>query len=167
MVKQVVVAFSKHDSATIAKFINKKIGLYQLDKMGIFPHYNHFHTLSFSDPTYPQVLFKGAKGVKLLAFKYEKLPTWDCDKEVWSKKGLFVDTARTDHLLSEICKIRNKNKGTSIPKKTIWYFYDLENKSRRVVLVDHKGKELVFYLTYLNGKWFLTIVDNVSSDCSV
>jgi hypothetical protein len=53
MAKQVAMAFSKQDSAAIAKCINKKVGSYQLDKMGIYPHYNHFHALSFSDPTYP------------------------------------------------------------------------------------------------------------------
>jgi hypothetical protein len=91
---------------------------------------------------------------------------WDCDKEVWSKTGLFVDTTKTNHLLSKICKDRNKYRPDNIPNKTIQYFYDLENDSRRIVLNDKNGIELVFYLTYLNGKWVLTIIDNVSSDCS-
>lgn len=165
-VKQVVIAFSKQDSSTISKFINKKIGLYQLDRVGVFDHYNHFATLSFSDTTYPQILFRETKGIQLFSVKYTKLPTWDCDKEAWSKKGLFVDTSETDHLLSKICKDRNKDVPGSISNKTIQYFYDLENKSRRIVLFDNKT-ELVFYLSYLNGKWFLTIIDNLSSDCSV
>ncbi len=165
-VRQIVTAFSKQDSVAIAKFIDKKIGLYQLDRIGVFDHYNHFATLSFSDTTYPQVLFRQSKGVRLFFLKYAKLPIFDCDKEVWSKTGLFVDTMRTDHLASKICKDRNKYIPDNIPKKTIRYFYDLESKSRRIVLSDRNKIELVFYLSYVNGKWVLTIVDNVSSDCS-
>jgi hypothetical protein len=165
-VNQIVIAFSKQDSAAIAKFVDKKIGLFQLDRVGVFDHYNHFATLSFSDTTYPQVLFRNSKGILLPSLKYAKLPTWDCEKEVWSKKGLFVDTTKTDHLLSKICEDRNKYVPDNIPNKTVQYFYDLENKSRRIVLFDSAKIELVFYLSYLNGKWVLTIIDNVSSDCS-
>jgi hypothetical protein len=166
-VQQIIIAFSKQDSATISKYIDKKIGLYQLDRVGVFDNYNHFNTFSFSDTSYPQVLFRQSKNVTPLPLQYASLPTWDCENETWSKKGLFVDTTRTDHLLSKICKDRNKVRPDNIPNKTIQFFYDLETKSRRMVLYDNKDIELVFYLSYLNGKWFLTIIDNVTSDCSV
>ena len=166
-VQQIVTAFSKQDSATVSKYINRKIGFYQLDRIGVFDHYNHFNTLSFSDTTSPQVLFRQSKNVTLLPLKQASLPTWDCGKEVWNKKGLFVDTTKIDHILSKISKDRNKNVPDSIPAKTIEFFYDLETKSRRIVLYDQNGVEFVFYLSYLNNKWFLTIIDNVSSDCGV
>jgi len=166
-VQQIVIAFSKQDSATISKYVDKKLGVYQLDRIGIFGHYNHFKTFGFSATTYPQVLFRQSKNVNLLPLHYASLPTWDCEKEVWSKKGLFVDTTKTDHLLSKICKDRNKYIPDNIPNKTIQFIYDLEAKSRRLVLYDNNGIELAFYLSYVNDKWFLTIIDNVSSDCSV
>lgn len=166
-IEQIVTAFSKQDSIKVSHYINKEIGLYQLDRIGVFDHYNHFRTPSFSNTTYPQVLFSRSKNIKLLPLKYSSLPTFSCNKGTWSKKGLFVDTTKTDHLLSKICKDRNKNLPDSIPKKTIQFFYDLENKSRRIVLNDNSGAELVFYLSYINNKWFLTIIDNVSSDCSI
>jgi hypothetical protein len=165
-VQQIVIAFSKQDSAAISKYINEKIGLYQMDRVGVFDHYNHFTTLSFSDTTSPQLLFRLSKNIKMLPIQYAELPTWDCDKEVWSKKGLFVDTAKTDHRLSKICKYRKKYIPDNIPAKTIQFFFNIENKSRRIVLNDNNETELVFYLSYLNDRWFLTIIDNVSSDCS-
>ena len=165
-VQQIITAFSRQDSVTVSKYINKQIGLYQLDRIGVFDHYNNFKTLSFSDTTYPQVLFRQTKNIKALSLKYARLPTFDCDKENWSKKGLFVDTTKTDHLLSKICKDRNKYIPDNISTKTIQSFYNLETKSRRIVLYDDKGIEFVFYLTYLNDKWSLTIIDNVTSDCS-
>lgn len=166
-IDQIVSAFARQDSSKLAQFINKEIGVYQLDRIGVFDHYNHFTSISFSKTKYPQVLFNQSKNIKLLPLKYSTLPTFSCDKGSWSKTGLFVDTTKTDHLLSKICKDRNKNVPDSIPKKTIQFFYDLENKSRRIVLIDNSGTELVFYLSYINNKWSLTIIDNVSSDCSV
>jgi hypothetical protein len=166
-VEQIVAGFSKQDSAKVSQYINKEIGLYQLVTIGVFEQYHHFKSISFSNSIYSQVLFSQSKNIKLLPLRYSTLPTFSCDKERWSKKGLFVDTTRTDHLLSKICNQRNKNVADSIPEKTIRFFYDLENKSRRVVLNDNNGIELVFYLSYINNKWFLTIIDNVSSDCSV
>src|SRR5207248_748584 len=166
-VQKIVAAFSKQDSASVSKYINKKIGLYQLDRVGVFDHYNHFTTLSFSDKTYPQVLFSQSKNIQVPPLKYTRLPTWSCDKGAWSKKGLFVDTTRTDHLASNICNNRNKWVPDTISAKTIQFFFELENKSRRIVLYDNNEIELVFYVSFLNSKWFLTIVDNVTSDCSV
>jgi hypothetical protein len=93
-IQEIITAFSKQYSIKVSKFINPTIGLYQLDRVGVFDYYNHFKTVSFSDATYPQVLFQSSKGVKNLPLKYASLPTWDCDKEVWSKKGLFVDTTK-------------------------------------------------------------------------
>jgi len=133
----------------------------------VFDHYNHFKSVTFSEVTYPQVLINQSKNIKLLLLKYAALPIFSCDKGTWSKKGLFVDTTKTDHLLSKICKQRNKNVPDSIAENTIQFFYDLENKSRRVVINDNNNVELVFYLSYINNRWFLTIIDNVSSDGSV
>jgi hypothetical protein len=166
-IDQIVSAFAGQDSIKLAQFINKEIGVYQVDRIGVFNHYSHFKSISFSKNTYPQVLFNQSKNIKLLPLKYSMLPTFSCAKGSWSKTGLFADTTKTDHLLSKICRDRNKNVPDSIPEKTIRFFYGLENKSRRIVLNDNSGTELVFYLSYINNKWFLTIIDNVSSDCSI
>jgi len=165
-IQEIAIAFSMQDSAKISKYTSKEIGLYQLDRVGMYDHYNHFKTLTFSGTTYPKILFRNAKDIKLMALEYSSLPAWDCDKEVWSKKGLFVDTTKIDYLLSKICKSRNKFGPDTIPEKKTQFFYELETKSRRIVFYDNDGIELVFYMSYLNGNWYLTIVDNVSSDCS-
>ncbi len=166
-VKEIITAFSKQDSAAVEKYINKKIGVYQIDRIGLYEQYDNFHMISFSDTTYPQVLFSYSKGVKLLPLKYAALPTWDCDKSAWSKEGLFVDTTKTDHMITEMCKDRNNSFYQNVPAKTMKFFYNLEKLSRRIVLNDHNGTDLVFYLTYLNGNWYLTIIDDATSDCSV
>jgi hypothetical protein len=162
--KNVITAFSKQDSTLLSKYIHKDVGINLLHRIGIVDTYENFRKIGFSDPTYPSILFRISKGIKASPLKYGRLPEFDCDK--WSKKGLFVDITQTDHLLSEICKKRKRYVPDAIPLKLINSFVRLENKSRRIVLVDN-NKELVFYLTYIGNRWYLTILDAVTSDCSV
>ncbi|WP_336518277.1 hypothetical protein [Pollutibacter soli] len=166
-VKQVVDAFSRQDSSALVKFIDPKTGVFLLHRIGVTDTYSHYSTIGFSDSNYPNVLFRYSKSVQFSTIKYAKLPSWSCEGESWSKTGLFVDTTKTDHIVSKICGQQNKSVSETHSGKTINYFYDLENKSRRIVLVDSGKRELVFYLSYLSGEWFLTIVDISSSDCSV
>lgn len=166
-VKEIAKAFSTQNKAALSNYINKDIGIYQLDKVGVFGHYNHLKTVSFTNQDYPQVLFTYSKGVKTLPLTYAKLPTWNCDKEQWSKKGMFVDTTKIDHLLSKTCKDRNRFVPDNIPTTLIKQLYALENNSRKVIICDQKGIELVFYVSYINNHWYWTIIDNLSSDCSI
>jgi hypothetical protein len=164
-IKEIVQAFSKQDSAKLAAFIKKETGVYQLYRPGVYDAFEHHKTLGFSDSVYPKNLFAGAKSIQLLPLQYATLPAWNCEKNAWSKKGLFTDTTKISHLLSASCKYRNKYVPDNIPNQRIQSFYKLENVSRRIVLNDKNATELVFYLSFLDGKWYLTIIDNVSSDC--
>lgn len=166
-VKEVVKAFSQQNQKALSKYVHPELGIYQLDRVGVFDHYNHLKTVSFSDQGYPQVLFTYPKGVLLLPLTYGKLPSYDCEQGKWSKKGMFVDTTKTNHLLSKTCKDRNRLVPDHIPTKLINQLYELEKESRRVVVNDKKGRELIFYLSYLKGAWYWTIIDTVTTDCSI
>ncbi len=89
-----------------------------------------------------------------------------CDSENWYKIGLYCDTTQRDDLLSKTALNLNKYRDENIPIKTIQDFKILESKSRRIVLIDNEDGELIFYITLINNKWYLTILDRVSSDCS-
>ncbi len=45
-------------------------------------------------------------------------------------------------------------------------YQNVEQNSRRIVVVDNDGESLVFYLTEIDNQWYLTIIDRVSDDCS-
>jgi hypothetical protein len=158
-----VTALSKRDSVTLSSYIDKKNGVYILNRIGVFDTYEHLATLGFSDTTYPNAPFYD--NVKLTTLKYSKLPTFDCEK--WTKTGTFVDTTRTDHLLSKIAKDKNKELKGKVSTKTINEFYNLENKSRRIVIAANNWNELIIYLSFINNKWVLTIIDKATCDCSV
>ena len=161
-INKVVTALAKRDSVTLSKFTDKKTGVYILNRIGVIDTYRNYKSLGFTDTLYPNVPFYD--NVKLTALKYSTLPSYDCEK--WSKTGMFVDTTRVDHLLSNIAKTMNEQEVGEVPAATINAFINLENKSRRVVIAADDGNELIFYLSFLNNKWLLTIIDKVTCDCS-
>ena len=165
-VKAVVTAFSKQDSAAVSKYIKPGTGLYQLYRNGVFDNYEHQDTIRFTDPGFPNVQYMSSAGIKYAALQYAKLPTYNCETMKWSKRGVYADTTKTSHILSKICKDRNQYVPDNIPQSDINKYYSLENKSRRIVVFDRNQKELVFYLSWINNRWYLTIVDFVTSDCS-
>lgn len=160
--KKVVAALSSRDSLTLSKYINKSTGIYILNRPGVFNTYKHITTPGFSDSSYPNVPFYD--GVRLTPLQYAKLPDYDCEK--WTKTGTFVDTTKTDHLLSGIAKTLHKEFNGEVSTKKINEFYLLENKSRRIVIAENNGNELIIYLSFINNKWVLTIIDKVTTDCS-
>ena len=161
--KKVITALSKRDSVTLSRYIDKKAGVYILNRIGVVDTYEHFQTLGFSDTTYPNAPFYD--DVKLTTLNYSKLPTFDCEK--WTKTGTFVDTTRINHLFSKIAKGFNKEFKRKVTTKKINEFYSLENKSRRVVIAANNWNELIIYLSFINNKWVLTIIDKATCDCSV
>ena len=162
---KVITALAKRDSTTLSKFIDKKTGVYILEVIGTKETWEHFSSIGFSDTSYPNYPFYDK--VKLTKLKYASLPDFDCGTEKWSKAGLYVDTTRTDHKVSKMAKWRNKNYQDNVPEKTIRKFIDLETKSRRVVIGQNDGNELILYLSYLDNRWVLTIIDKATCDCSV
>lgn len=165
-VKSVIVAFATQDSVAAAKLIKPGTGVYRLYRNGVFDNYERQDTISFNDPGYPNVQYQEAAGLLVTPLKYGALPVYNCEAGKWNKRGAFADTTKTSHLLSKICKDRNKYVPDNIPQSDINKYYSLENKSRRIVVYDKNRKELVFYLSWINNKWYLTIIDFVTTDCS-
>jgi hypothetical protein len=160
-VATVATLLEKKDSVKLTRYISRLRGVYILNRIGIYDTYAHYKTLGFTDTRYPNAPFY--EGILVRPPVYESLPVFDCEK--WSKTGTYVDTTQTSHLLSEIATRMNEVVPGSVPDSSIKKFYELENNSRRVVIV-HEDNELIFYLSYLNDRWFLTMIDKVTGDCS-
>jgi hypothetical protein len=160
----IVQKFVKRDSAGLAKYIDKKTGVYQLHRIGIQDTYDHHSSIGFSDTSYPYILY--FKNVKLTPLIYGRLPTYDCEK--WSKFGTFTDTTLRDNLLTKTALSRKRNINFEVSQEDLKKITTLESISRRVVIVNNNDWDyFVIYLSYINGKWVLTIIDNLTGDCSV
>jgi hypothetical protein len=172
-VKQIINIVSKGDSVEIEKYIDKKIGMYIIYRPGVYDAFKHTATLRFSHQfdTNPSTIDYNNELI-FTTLKYASLPNYDCSADKWTKQGIYVDTTQIDHLLSKTAKNLNEvlDTNSKISSKTISSFWDLESKSRRICVIGKKGdekNEFIFYLSFIKNKWVLTIIDKVSSDCSV
>ena len=161
---EVVTAFKNKDDLTLNKLISKEIGLITLYRRGVFDQYNVSSNIDFKKPI-PEYLpyFDFITDYKL---SKETLPEYDCDKMKWNKIGIFYDISSTNRLLFQTTRNLKEIRRDDISLKEIESFKLLEAKSRRVILTDKNGSDLIFYLSKINNKWLLTIIDRVTSDCS-
>jgi hypothetical protein len=161
--QEVVRICIKKDSVSLLKYIDKKTGIYLIYRPGVSDNFANYEALSFNETTYPYVTVSA--DINATVLKYTKLPAFSCENEKWSKTGCFVDTTKTDHLLSKTAKNMVDFFEVDISTKTIADFQKLESKSRRVVIVTPAGNNFVLYLSYIDSKWYLTIIDLVTGDC--
>ena len=161
---QVVKAFKEKDATTLNKLISKDKGLIVLFRRGVFDEYSKTDKIDFDNPV-PEYLpyFDFSTDYKL---SFNSLQTFDCDTMKWSKIGLYCDSTTINKLLSITARNLKKYREDNISEFEIKAFEKLEKSSRRIVLSDNDGGELIFYLTLINDEWHLTILDRVSSDCS-
>ena len=161
--KLVVQKLAQRDSAGLAKYVDNTTGVYILFRIGVQDDYKRYSKIGFHDSAYPNAPFYNK--VRYSKIKYSVVPTYDCNK--WTKTGTFADTTITDHLLSKTARRLNLYLKRKIPPKTISSFVALESVSRKIVIADNNGNDLIFYLSYINNKWYLTIIDKITTDCSV
>jgi len=160
---QVVKAFKEKDAVTINSLMPKENGLIVLFKRGTMDEYGKAEKIDFEKP-FPEYL-PNIHFVTDYKIKFENLPTYDCETMKWSKQGLYCDSVSQDSLLSRTALNLNQFRGDSIQASEIKRFAELEKNSRRIVLSDSDHGELVFYLTLIDNKWYLTMLDTVTSDC--
>ncbi|MDR0660760.1 MAG: hypothetical protein LBG19_08165 [Prevotellaceae bacterium] len=165
-VYDVMRGFSEQDADILNRLISDDIGLVVLFRRGVYDTYDKVARLDFKKPVpeywqYPDDTYEHT------LIRYESLPAYSCDTESWDKTGLYCDTVTIDNLLSRTAEnlVRYEGDVVNITDEDIRSYKELERNSRRVVL-SAGDKELIFYLTAVNGKWYFTILDRVTSDCS-
>ena len=161
---KVVRAFKEKNETALNSLISKEKGLIVLFRPALFDEYSKTDKIDFDIPVPGYLPYSDfVTDYKLI---FASLPTYDCNSMKWSKIGLFCDTTIVDNLLSTTAWNLKKYREDNIPEYEIQAFEKLEKNSRRIVLSDSFDGELVFYLTLINDKWYLTILDRLSSDCS-
>ena len=161
---KVVKAFKEKDASSLNDLINNDAGLIVLFRSGLPNEFSKMDKIDFEKPV-PAYLpyFDFSTNYRI---NFQSLPVFDCTYMKWSKLGIYCDTTQVDYLLSTTARQLEKNTGKKVPDTEIEKFIKIENNSRRIVLTDGDGGELIFYLTMIDNKWYLTILDRVTSDCS-
>ncbi len=161
-VAEIMTALANDDLARIyKKYIHPDWQLFVVYRMGV-PDIFYRTTGLEKDSTYSSPYFYTAA----LKLKERRLKlsavAFDCDKERWTKNGFFYEQ-RVPSLLSDIVTFMHDYESVETPQMTIDVIKTIESDSYRVVDTE---SNVVFYLTWTNNKWYLTVFDLVSMDCS-
>ncbi|MFC3196433.1 hypothetical protein ACFOET_02280 [Parapedobacter deserti] len=162
---KVIHAFQDRDTATLNGLISEKIKLAVLYRIGVFDEYVLIDSIDFEQPMPDYLGYPDIVAVPD-SVHYTELPVYDCGELVWDKTGLFADTTRSDDKLAQTALNLVKYRGDSIPEAELARFRNLAQQSRRIVLAGHEDEELIFNLTLIADKWYLTLIDRVTTDCS-
>lgn len=164
-VVKVIEAFRAQDDSTLNTLISPEAGLTIIYRMGVFDQYDRTDAIDFERPIpayfpYPSLTLLADTLI------YETLPEFDCGTLAWNKTGLFADTTQQDNKLSQTALNLVTYRGDSIPQTEIQQFQQLETHSRRIVWANDTDNELIFNLTRIGDRWYLTLIDRVTTDCS-
>jgi len=156
-----IKGFVKKDAATINKYIynNQLITLYKIGMPGI---YSKEEKVDFE---HPPIFWLYQDYTADYNLRYEEVPVYDCYTEGWTKEPGLYCSANSDTLLSYTVKFQIDNMNLKA-EDDYRLFKELEKKSKKVVLINEEGNSLVLYLTLINNKWYLTVFDGLSIDCS-
>ncbi len=161
-VTEIMTCLAKDDLASInKKYIHPAFELFVVYRMGVPDIFYQTTTLE-KDSVYSAPYFYTA------ALKSKKRPlklsavAFDCDKERWTKNGFFYEQ-NVPPLLSNIVAFLRDYESVATPQVTLDIIKTIESCSYRVVDTE---SNVVFYLTWTNNEWYLTVFDLVSMDCS-
>lgn len=159
-------AVSQKNLILINSLIQSEYGMYILYRPGAMDSYQHVEKL---DGNYPFILANqtiAKTDLKKFTLKYGNLPKYNCERFVWNKKGYLIDSLKHFSPISEIVAFRIKYDQLMIGKTEDIRIHFMEDNSRKIVFTGSKGNGFIFYMMYMNGQWYLSMIDLVTTDCS-
>jgi hypothetical protein len=156
----------------VNSYINKTYGLYLKFRSGVYDRYENkkkidstqrFGTLSNAVLDWVDV---SKSDLKKFTLVYGKLPTYDCENAKWSKKGYTADSLKKYKPISEVVYFEIKYEEKKISRKELSDINYVEKNSRKIIFTGSKGEGAIFYMMYVDGKWYLSAIDESVTDCS-
>ncbi|SQI36620.1 Uncharacterised protein [Leminorella richardii] len=169
-VRVVLLGFQQQDAQKINAMIHADRGLCVMFRRGAPNTYECVERLDFSAPV-PEYLPYEKLSQRALerygkTIHYGGEPRFECVKERWSAFGLFIGKLGANHMLSESAEWLKKYERPDSPDEDISAMKHLEATSHRVIFATEDGESLIFHLSLIKGKWYLTLLDRLSGDCS-
>lgn len=161
-VTEIMAYLAKDDLASVnKKYIHPALQLFVVYRMGVPDIFYQTTTLEkdsiYSSPYFYTAALKAKKRqLKLSAVDF------NCNNERWTKNGFFYEK-KVPSLLSDIVTFMHDYESVETPQMTLDVIRTIESWSYRVVDTE---SNIVFYLTWTNNEWYLTVFDLVSMDCS-
>jgi hypothetical protein len=169
--KKIAQALINKDLETVNLYVNPSIGVYAIYMPGANPGYLHLsevvaNAMSFS----LEAAYRGSTFPKNSTMKFDNHIKFDCSNG-WNKKGSFIDVSNKHKPLSEIDLFWEKDAKDNNYESTKNSNADsvginkIEKKLRKVIFTNVGCCGMVFYMSFINNKWYLTIIDQAETNC--
>jgi len=166
-------AFADKDKDTVNSFINKEKKLVTIYRIGVANNFSFIDSLEFSEP----LVILNFRPIEIptsnYKLQYGKLPEYSCDTDTWNRPaGLYTSKYAIDRVFTSAVRhfmdweMEYADKEHHVSEAQYQSYRKLEKQSRKVYLLLEEGDSLAFSLTWIDGKWYLTILDRVAGDCS-
>jgi hypothetical protein len=180
-VQDVIQAYNVKNATAFNKFINKKEGVYFLVKNGVYEFWHKRKQVQFktsNDSTYLPYPYSSILCEQKLpanySLTYSAYPNFNCNSSK-NKVGLFIDTSYKvnsfSNLIKKYLKYNDIGLEKAVLKEELYKVKMIESTSRKILIISNRktkwGESFIFYLTYINQKWYITVIDFASVDCSV
>lgn len=169
--KAILQLLKNDDIAAINKnYIHPQFGFYNIYRIGTSDLFKH-HLQLKSEKDLDIKSLETTETPLLGGFSEDKnIPNlsrtdveYDCSQMKWKKEGFFMSNNMTYPSLPEVMKqyeILQEQKVSAQDKEKAEF---VQKNSVRVVSTN---SDIIFYLTKIDGKWYITLIDRVTTDCS-
>ena len=160
---ETIKAYQNQDETALNKLVMKDFGIAFLYRRGAIDNLSIADKISFDEPV-PEYLPYDVYFETDYKIRFETLPVFSCETEEWDKPhGIYCDTTNIDRKLSITAKNEKEWLNADWSADEIRKFEEIEKKSHQIIV---NGKsDFIFYLTFWQGKWYLTIIDRFEA-CS-
>ncbi len=168
-IKKVVRSLVKKDLQTINKeLINPKVGFYNLTKVEGIPSFSHQDVIYNVIESHTEELSQLMSYISKNAVNYviiEQNLKFNCSPNNdafygWNGEGLYLSD-KSDGYLSKMLEESTITKDNKY-KEDIKIANFIETQSYKVILTP----DIVFYVNNIDGKWYITLFDRITTDCS-
>lgn len=187
-VYQLIDLFNKKNFKEINQYINKDIGLFIVYNASTSPTMRRIEQFKsnnkITENTIPSWVDDELLGFSISGnpkIQYEQYPTFDPCSEKVTKLGLYANSKEKniEALKIALDYYHWELKHYQFEKNPVWEEYQaiaekIAPKTVKVVYIEnfpgiipnHEKNIFIFYLTQLDNKWYLTILDFYTMDCS-
>ena len=156
---------SQHDIKAInAKYINKEFGIFDIYRIGVPDEFEILDALPLKIEDWPHMPYGAIVNVEDNRKKMrEEYVEFDCGEFVYDKEGIFYSRELRYPLPSSIVAFHAKYDAQTYDDALLKKIEFLESNSIRVV---DTSSDFIFYIAKIEGKWYITLIDRVTTDCS-
>ena len=187
-VYQLIDLFNKKNFKEINQYINKDIGLFIVYNASTSPTMRRIEQFKsnnkITENTIPSWVDDELLGFSISGnpkIQYEQYPTFDPCSEKVTKLGLYANSKEKniEALKIALDYYHWELKHYQFEKNPVWEEYQaiadkIAPKTVKVVYIEnfpgiipnHEKNIFIFYLTQLDNKWYLSILDFYTMDCS-